>query len=891
MEQNTQQARISPRRMEKERLEFHQLLQQNPNYFGQLKESKFQPVEEIHGNTTFEQLICVGLYPERNTVEAILQVKLPYGFGGDLCHHPTHEYVHFYLDWDRDGDFDAPIEDLGIAVLEVHDISEVQEGKPETYLCYAVARPFKTLPSSCEEPYIIRLRAVMAWEQIPTSPDFPMVWGNIVECLVQVDPEGTIQVVSAPQVGAQATAAEEQKTQIDPHRTEFLKLLAENPNFFGTAPASSLPPSAPKEFDTSFEELKCLGLYPEENLLEAIFEVKLPIGFDGPLCSPGSHEFVRFFVDWDNDGDFSDPGESVGFATVRVHDIPEVKAGDPKTYICYATSRPVQPPPSTCQSPLIVPARAVLSWQVLPPGPNGPVVWGNIVQCMVQFRPTQQPLMGQITAPVNDACVGPVVVPSCVLDGHPLSGIQITGSAGGSPFNHYPLRYTWAANPLINDAVVYPNCVRATPIDPGASVPVNNGVLGYLDVSLLPAGVTEFTIRLDVFPTAGPSLSATGSFKLRESDVYIDEVATQPVVYGPDPFHPLTSAYLLKHTMNVAVSVPEQSVGGSFSIHGSAYVVGCDRIISQYDLFRFNAPPANPVPTFPSGSGGTTIMPAVVYDNTPAHPWKWVCVFPPPSSGTNIIENGNLVAGWGTHTCPSPFPPGFYPVNKVNDFAWNSRTAGPGGTPLNGRYVLLLEVQDVPVGMPGPVNTTVDQVAVWIDNFEPLAYIASIGGKVKCDDIHLKDYLSPRVKADFTGKAWDPPIDPTAPQQAPNDNFGGYSLGFFKNGGIPGPAIPGSTPNSRVGTPAWPVPPTVDGLLAQWDIVVTLDAGNAPTPYVDPGFRLYRGERCAFVFTLNVNDTTWVGDSGSNHTQQFSYAVTIINDIPATDPFPEPSAP
>src|SRR5260370_9265197 len=133
---------------------------------------------------------------------------------------------------------------------------------------------------------------------------------------------------------------------------------------------------------------------------------------------------------------------------------------------------------------------------------------------MVQFRPTEQLLMGQLTAPVNDACVGPVVVPSCVLDGHPLSGIQITGSAGGSPFNHYTLRYTWAANPLINDAVVYPNCVRATPIDPGASVPVNNGVLGYLDGSLLPPGVTEFTIRLDVFPTAAPPRAHTRLLQL-----------------------------------------------------------------------------------------------------------------------------------------------------------------------------------------------------------------------------------------------------------------------------------------------------------------------------------------------------------------------------------------
>ena len=52
--------------MEWERHEFHTLLEQNPNYFGQIKESRFKPTEPIQGNTSFEQLHCVGLYPERD---------------------------------------------------------------------------------------------------------------------------------------------------------------------------------------------------------------------------------------------------------------------------------------------------------------------------------------------------------------------------------------------------------------------------------------------------------------------------------------------------------------------------------------------------------------------------------------------------------------------------------------------------------------------------------------------------------------------------------------------------------------------------------------------------------------------------------------------------------
>ena len=39
----------------------------------------------------------------------------------------------------------------------------------------------------------------------------------------------------------------------------------------------------------------------------------------------------------------------------------------------------------------------------------------------------------------------------------------------------------------------------------------------------------------------------------------------------------------------------EQSIGGAFSINGAADVYGCDRIISQYLLKHYPAPPVSPV--------------------------------------------------------------------------------------------------------------------------------------------------------------------------------------------------------------------------------------------------------------------------------------------------------
>jgi hypothetical protein len=98
-------------------------------------------------------------------------------------------------------------------------------------------------------------------------------------------------------------------------RLEFTKLLANNPNYFGTVANTDFPVVQPIKSNTSYETLTCIGLWPEQNMLEATLQVKLPFGFLGPMCSRGSNEYVRFFIDWDNDGDFDDFNEDVGLAT------------------------------------------------------------------------------------------------------------------------------------------------------------------------------------------------------------------------------------------------------------------------------------------------------------------------------------------------------------------------------------------------------------------------------------------------------------------------------------------------------------------------------------------------------------------------------------------------
>ncbi len=491
----------------------------------------------------------------------------------------------------------------------------------------------------------------------------------------------------------------------------------------------------------------------------------------------------------------------------------------------------------------------------------------DVLYCLAFYRRCLRdcfrPLICDIVKPAMHECAEAAFVAACA----PLVGIQITGTAAGSAFDHYTLRYSYGGPPVDN-AVVYPDCSRP-PMNPSSPLPVFGGTLGYLDVTLLPPGVTEFTLYLDVFDTGSGHALCTQIFQIKTTAVEITAAAKVNALVAEDPFHPGAFIKLIKSVNDPDPAVAEVSIGGAFSVDGSAYVIGCDRIMTQFVLNHFATPPAVPVPTFPTASGGTLLLPtgAVVYDDIPAHPWQSGCF---PVITPNIILNGNLVAQWSSKTCH--FGMFTYTTPKVLPIPfWNSH-------PLNGRYVLHLEVRDraLPAGpFPGSV-AAVDQVTVWIDNQAPIGLLKSIGGITGCGDLHLKDYVG--TTAEIVGVAWDPPIDPTAPQQKPNDNFGSYTLAFQKNGGGGGAIAVPPAPQARVPN-IWPGPlGGAVGTLTDWDIVAALDGGPGPLPAGSP--KLARGDRCAYVITLVVSDTTHVGDSGSHHTTgPILYAINVINDI------------
>src|SRR5262245_13842137 len=66
---------------------------------------------------------------------------------------------------------------------------------------------------------------------------------------------------------------------------------------------------------TDWEELGCVGYQPQLRRLEAVVQIKRSTGYQGGLCTAGSPEYVRFFVDWHDGAGFQD----VGLTSFRAH--------------------------------------------------------------------------------------------------------------------------------------------------------------------------------------------------------------------------------------------------------------------------------------------------------------------------------------------------------------------------------------------------------------------------------------------------------------------------------------------------------------------------------------------------------------------------------------------
>jgi hypothetical protein len=146
------------------------------------------------GDTAFEQLGCVGLDANRSTLNGVVRVKRPYGFGGGLCTTGSTEYVAFWVDWG------AGFEYAGTTSFATHDIV----GIPAGGLDYAVALPVNLASrlQPCEKgPNTAIVRAILSWEVAtpPTDPYQVPIWGNQLDALVLL-PAGLPFVIGTPDI-------------------------------------------------------------------------------------------------------------------------------------------------------------------------------------------------------------------------------------------------------------------------------------------------------------------------------------------------------------------------------------------------------------------------------------------------------------------------------------------------------------------------------------------------------------------------------------------------------------------------------------------------------------------------------------------------------------------
>jgi hypothetical protein len=462
-----------------ERSGFIQLIASNPNYFGNLEKSQFQPVKVIQNNTTYEQLTCLGYTPSTSVLEAVVQVKLPTGYGGDSCTNGSYEYVRFYVD------YGSGFEDVGYVAINVHDVPNATDcaKAAEKPLSFAASVAFQPKTNWCGVPVLPKVRAILSWQTVPpaNTPNYKPVWGNHLDAHIQIRPRPLIfkeiglniasevskfippeeivalenMPVPLPDPGpldlaqlaklyaapAKAGAA----AAVPAHRYAYAaaqKVLAapvadtvqvastiDEFKAAGLDWAAVVSALEGENANTSYEQLECLGLEgdPAAPRLVATLRIKLPYGYNGGLCTAGSKEYVAFWADWDDTCKFT----YLNTVAIPVHDFSSI----PPHGLVYSVVLPVNLDPyrEPCDKPKIARIHAVLSWAT-PPSTTDPYAlnyWGNAITTHVQIQPGTVP--------------NPLYPTISILGGIP------TGSIAGDGYTVLNARF--AGNNLLADSL------------------------------------------------------------------------------------------------------------------------------------------------------------------------------------------------------------------------------------------------------------------------------------------------------------------------------------------------------------------------------------------------------------------------------------------------------
>ena len=431
-----------------ERLNFLHMLAKNPNYFGNIPDSKLKLQKKLVVQKTYEQLTCVGYNPDTGVMQATFAINRSTGYGGNLCQTGSLEYVRFYIDF-NDG---AGFIDQGSTAINVHNIpaSNDCKGKSIFPITYVASLTKKTVKKSyCDSPALPKLRAILSWNNEPpvNSPNWVPVWGNVMDSDIQIKPSIKFDFLK------------------DVDLSEFLSLASSSPDLSakhlaeisGIEINNLLPPPGPPPYpemvkaynqlkipplryaykatmnmikyptseltmlnkslldsykidyssiidkltlvipidktkaNVDYEELECVGLDYNTESLVATVKIKKKAGYSGSLCDAGSKEYVAFWVDWDNSCDW----EYVNTVQFKVHDVDM-----PGDFLSYSVSLPLDATfhRKLCENPNVIRVRGVLAWNKTPSvtNPDQLEFYGNRVDTHVQIKPGVELLPGDV---------------------------------------------------------------------------------------------------------------------------------------------------------------------------------------------------------------------------------------------------------------------------------------------------------------------------------------------------------------------------------------------------------------------------------------------------------------------------------------------------------------
>jgi hypothetical protein len=152
-----------------------------------LDPSIIDAIVKSDGDTSFEELTCIGLDPNSpDTLVGVIHVKKSAGYSGGPCTDGSREYVTFWADFDGNGSFETC---LGTANVRAYDFDAGAQG-----VHYAVRLPVDLTEyrQACEQgAKVVRIRAILSWNTaVPCgNPNQVPVWGNREETLIHIAPK------------------------------------------------------------------------------------------------------------------------------------------------------------------------------------------------------------------------------------------------------------------------------------------------------------------------------------------------------------------------------------------------------------------------------------------------------------------------------------------------------------------------------------------------------------------------------------------------------------------------------------------------------------------------------------------------------------------------------